>query len=217
MNYWLPIMKCYLHNDVEAIYNCAVCGRPICSSCETFVNGKSLCEECVMKATGGSETGKAEAPVPAAPVGQPVPPSLPAAQPSASGAPAAASAIPESPATPTALATPAAPIAPAAPGAVNAKEPILSALLSFFVLGGLGQIYNGQVKKGLCFIAIEFLCFIVIVAVTMPISVLTFGLGVFCCFPFFFLPLVWRVYSVYDAYTVAEQINRGEIVTDWFT
>jgi len=65
--------------------------------------------------------------------------------------------------------------------------------------------------------AIEILGIIVILTVTMPIAMVTFGLGVFCCFLFFFLPLVWRIYSVYDAYTVAEQINKGEIVTDWFS
>jgi len=203
-------MKCYLHDDVEAIYNCAVCGRPICSRCETFVNGKSLCEECVTKAIGGGETGKAESPASAAPIGQPVPPSLPAAQPSVSGAPTD-SIIPVAPATP------ATPIAPAASGAVKAKEPIISALLSFFILGGLGQVYNGQVKKGLSFIAIEILSIIVIFTVGITIGLVTFGVGIFCCLPFFFLPMVWRVYSLYDAYTVAEKINRGEIVTDWFS
>jgi TM2 domain-containing membrane protein YozV len=35
------------------------------------------------------------------------------------------------------------------------KDPIIAALLSFLIAGGLGQIYFGQTKKGLIIIAVS--------------------------------------------------------------
>lgn len=75
---------------------------------------------------------------------------------------------------------------------VNRKEPLLSLILSF-IIPGLGQIYNGQVKKGL---------------------VLLVGYILLCwtCIA----PLVIWLYCMYDGYTVAGSINRGECAPDWF-
>lgn len=124
--------------------------------------------------------------------------------------------------SPGAPVAPAAPSAPVTPGIVKIKEPILSALLSF-LLSGLGQIYNGQVKKGLCFLILDFVfafgLIFVIFGGSMIMGLLTFwagGLGMCCCFPFIFLPFLWRIYFMYDAYKDAVKINRGEIVQDWF-
>lgn len=125
--------------------------------------------------------------------------------------------------SPAAPSAPVAPVAPVAPTTVKIKEPILSALLSF-VLSGLGQIYNGQVKKGLCFLVLDFLFAIGLIFLifggSMIMGLLTFwagGLGMCCCFPFIFLPFLWRIYFMYDAYKVAVQINQGGIVQDWFS
>ncbi|WP_424356624.1 hypothetical protein [Methanocella sp. MCL-LM] len=76
---------------------------------------------------------------------------------------------------------------------VNRKEPILSVVLSFLV-PGLGQIYNGHVKKGI---------------------VLLIGYFLLCwtCL----VPLVIWLYGMYDGYKVAEAINRGEYQQDWFS
>jgi TM2 domain-containing membrane protein YozV len=143
--------------------------------------------------------------------------------------------------TPGSSDVPATPVAPASPGPQAAsaassgqcapcvqaggkiKEPVLSALLSF-LLSGLGQIYNGQVKKGLVFLVLDFLLAFGVVFLIFGGSIfmglITFwagGLGMCCCFPFVFLPFVWKVYFMYDAYRVAEQINRSETVIDWFS
>lgn len=69
----------------------------------------------------------------------------------------------------------------------TAKDPGLAAVLSFFY-SGLGQIYNGQIAKGLLLIVVQF---INILLVFVLIGLLTY-------------PLVW-IYGMYDAYTVAER------------
>jgi len=73
-----------------------------------------------------------------------------------------------------------------------AKNPGLAAVLSFF-FSGLGQIYNGQILKGLLFMAVQVVNFVLAVVV---IGLLT-GL------------VVW-VWAIVDAYASAELINaRG--------
>ena len=69
------------------------------------------------------------------------------------------------------------------------KNPGLAAVLSFFWMG-LGQIYNGQIAKGIAFIvfyAISWLLvFVVIGLLTTPILF---------------------IYGIYDAYKSAQKIN----------
>ncbi|MCG1009831.1 hypothetical protein J4760_07335 [Salinicoccus sp. ID82-1] len=62
---------------------------------------------------------------------------------------------------------------------------VLSALIN-----GLGQIYNGQILKG-----------IIIILIQMVNGALTFVLV-----GYIFLPIVW-IYAVIDAYRSAEKIN----------
>lgn len=69
------------------------------------------------------------------------------------------------------------------------KDPGLAAVLSFF-WAGLGQIYNGQLAKGLILVVVQAINF-----------ALLFVLIGFC-----FYPVVW-VWGMYDAYTTAERIN----------
>lgn len=68
------------------------------------------------------------------------------------------------------------------------KSPLLAALCSF-IFAGLGQVYNGDVTRG----------------------VLIF-LGTVIGSLFFIIPgcIVW-LYGIYDAYVTAEKMNRGEI------
>jgi TM2 domain-containing membrane protein YozV len=68
------------------------------------------------------------------------------------------------------------------------KEPVLSAVLNF-IFAGSGQVYNGELGKGILFL---------------------FGtvIGVFI---FFFPGLIIWIYGIYDAYTTAVKMNRGEI------
>ncbi len=79
------------------------------------------------------------------------------------------------------------------------KNPIIAALASLFICG-LGQIYNGQTMKGLMFLLLYILLWVV--AGFLVIAVVGF-----CLFP---LPIILLIYAVYDAYITAEKINRGE-------
>jgi len=71
------------------------------------------------------------------------------------------------------------------------KSPGLAAVLSFFFCG-LGQIYNGQILKGLIFLVAYFISwwmmYIVIGFITTPI--------------------LW-IWGIVDAYRVAQKINTA--------
>lgn len=69
------------------------------------------------------------------------------------------------------------------------KNPAIAALLSFMVVGA-GQVYNGEVEKGIIFFFIHVL-FVLLIFVLIGI-ILT--------------PLFW-IYVIYDAYKTAEKIN----------
>lgn len=69
------------------------------------------------------------------------------------------------------------------------KNPTLAAILSFLI-NGLGQIYNGEVVKGLVIIGVQ------IVNALLTTIIIGFVTG--------FIVFVW---SVYDAYKTAEKIN----------
>jgi TM2 domain-containing membrane protein YozV len=68
------------------------------------------------------------------------------------------------------------------------KSPGLAAVLSF-LFGGSGQVYNGDLAKGLAIL-----------------------LGQFFGTLFFLVPgiIIW-VFAIYDAYSTSKQMNRGEI------
>ncbi|NMB80139.1 MAG: zinc ribbon domain-containing protein [Methanomicrobiales archaeon] len=72
----------------------------------------------------------------------------------------------------------------------------LALVLSFLFLGS-GQVYNGQTGKGIGFLI---------------------GLILICWIPI--LPFLVWIYCLYDAYTTAQKMNRGEIPyaeTSWGT
>ncbi len=71
------------------------------------------------------------------------------------------------------------------------KNAGLAAVLSFLVCG-LGQIYNGQIGKGIALL------------VAAGIS----GLLCAVAIGFILLPVAW-IYGIYDAYRTAEEINKG--------
>ncbi len=70
------------------------------------------------------------------------------------------------------------------------KNPGLAAVLSFFWMG-LGQIYNGQIAKGVGFI--------VLYGASWLLMIVLIG--------FITTPLLW-LYGIWDAYKSAERINR---------
>ncbi|MBE1556978.1 TM2 domain-containing membrane protein YozV [Filibacter limicola] len=67
------------------------------------------------------------------------------------------------------------------------NNPGIAAVLSFF-WSGLGQIYNGQILKGLVLIVIQMIN----------------GLLMFVLIGFITYPIVW-IWGIYDAYKTAEQ------------
>lgn len=69
------------------------------------------------------------------------------------------------------------------------KNPGLAAVLSFFYMG-LGQIYNGQIHKGIAFL------------IAYSISWLLMNLWI----GYLTTPILW-FYGIYDAYKSAEKIN----------
>jgi TM2 domain-containing membrane protein YozV len=71
------------------------------------------------------------------------------------------------------------------------KNPGVAAVLSFFFTG-LGQIYNGQIGKGILFIILQ------IISIVLMFS----GIG------FITFPIIW-IWGMVDAYKTAEKINAS--------
>lgn len=71
------------------------------------------------------------------------------------------------------------------------KNPGLAAVLCFFY-AGLGQIYNGQIAKGIAFMVIQ--------AINIVLMFVLIGFLTYFAF--------W-VYGMYDAYQTAIKINSG--------
>jgi len=69
------------------------------------------------------------------------------------------------------------------------KSPGLAAVLSFFFCG-LGQIYNGQILKGLIFV----------------VTYLTSWWMMWIVIGFITTPIMW-IWGIVDAYRVAQKIN----------
>src|ERR1700735_3376890 len=76
-----------------------------------------------------------------------------------------------------------------------AKSPGLAAVLSFFICG-LGQIYNGQILKGLLLI--------VLYSVSIGLTFVLVG--------FITTPILW-IYGMIDAYRTAERMNFAATIT----
>jgi TM2 domain-containing membrane protein YozV len=75
------------------------------------------------------------------------------------------------------------------------KDAGVATLLSFF-LPGAGQLYNGQVGKGVTFL---------LVSIFINFPLMFVGIG-------FVTALVTWIWAMIDAHSSAEKINRGEIV-----
>ena len=74
------------------------------------------------------------------------------------------------------------------------KNAIIAAVLSLLLLGGVGQMYIGQMKKG-----------IILIVATVVLSCI--GIGVV-------IPILGAV----DAYMLADKLQKGEAIGDmqWF-
>ncbi len=75
------------------------------------------------------------------------------------------------------------------------KNPVVALILSLILLGGAGQLYLGQTKKG-----------IILMVVNLVLS-FCFGLGV----------ITW-VLGIIDAYMLADKLQKGQTIGDmqWF-
>lgn len=111
---------------------------------------------------------------------------------------------------------------PATVQVVTKKEPLLSLLLSLIgglltggLLLGLGQIYNGQIKKCIGILLIHVFMWVIIGVLYVLAGIITLGVGFICCLPILLLPLAFWLWVMYDAYTTAVKINNGEPVKDW--
>jgi len=71
------------------------------------------------------------------------------------------------------------------------KNPGVAAVLSFFYCG-LGQIYNGQILKGI----------VMLVAYSLSALMIYIVVGLITT------PILW-IWGMYDAYRTAERINRN--------
>lgn len=87
------------------------------------------------------------------------------------------------------------------PGATTYQQPVYhlknpgaAAVLSAFWVG-LGQIYNGEIVKGI----------ILMVAYTISVLLIYLIIGIVTT------PILW-IFGIYDAYNTAKKINAGEIV-----
>jgi len=76
----------------------------------------------------------------------------------------------------------------------QSKSPVLAGLLSFLLIG-MGQVYLGQVEKGLSMLS---------VALLLIMKVVLGPLG-----------LVLLIFSVLDAFFLARKIERGQPVRKW--
>lgn len=76
------------------------------------------------------------------------------------------------------------------------KNPIIAAILSFFLFGGVGQLYIGQQKKG------------IILIVAWLLGWCSFGL----------ITAVVTVLGTIDAFILADKLQKGESIGDmqWF-
>jgi len=70
------------------------------------------------------------------------------------------------------------------------KDPVIAAVLSLFLLGGVGQIYLGQQKKG-------------IILIVTSIVLYCIGMG-----------WVIQLVGAYDAYVIGNKLKAGQSVGD---
>ena len=80
-------------------------------------------------------------------------------------------------------------------GYIERKSEGIAAVLSFLFVG-LGQIYNGEIGKGILFIIVG--------VVILFTAIILIG--------FILYPIFW-IYNIYDAYDTAKKINAGLIKT----
>lgn len=77
------------------------------------------------------------------------------------------------------------------------KKSVVAAVVASAIFPGLGQIYDGEPRRGVLFIIIGALCL-------SPLL----GMGTIRNFALVLYPIFW-IYGVYNAYTTARDLNEG--------
>ncbi len=87
------------------------------------------------------------------------------------------------------------------------KNSGLAVILSFFIVG-LGQIYNGQIGKGLFMLVVYY---ILVVLAWSSIASISFGNGGLITAGLIAVPVVFVIWIIgmVDAYKSAEKINKN--------
>lgn len=81
------------------------------------------------------------------------------------------------------------------------KNPAL-ALIASFILCGVGQMYNGQILKGVIMLVVLFIAYLIAISGDEALWVLYI--------------ILW-LFGMYDAYTTAVKINNGAVVETFTT
>ena len=146
-------MTCYNHPGMGTVDVCGNCGKECCAACITLVSDRAVCRDCaiVLRSQQPPEPAemtpeRREHPEAKAPAVAPT--SLQAINvQSLVPVPAKSSAmVPAMPPSPQAVNDPGA-------GGRREKESLLSAALSL-ILPGVGQVFNGQIVKGVILAAV---------------------------------------------------------------
>ncbi|MBI2566548.1 MAG: hypothetical protein HYV63_05910 [Candidatus Schekmanbacteria bacterium] len=114
-------LGCFIHTRRPAVAMCTGCGSPVCEACRNKLAGRNFCDACAREAFRG---------IPAAGLQPPLSLQRGALQPESATPPSVAGS-PSGAARKTPI-----------------KDPFLAGLLSF-LMPGLGQVYNGQIGKGI--------------------------------------------------------------------
>lgn len=164
----LPSVSCSTHSSVAAAGVCVGCGNFYCRDCLVAHNGRNHCQKCLIRPNTPPPSPLNQQPYPYPQGGQPyqamLPPQYPYPQP------------------PTPYYQQG--YAPQLVPYVKRKDPGVALLLSFF-FPGLGQIYNGDVGKGIAFM-------------------IAFWLLIWV-----FIGVIFWVWAMADAYQTANSINMG--------
>lgn len=210
-------MTCNNHPGMGTAAVCGNCGKECCAACITLVGDVAVCRDCAIVLRSRQSPEPAER-TPEEPQPEVKAPAMQAHAELSTTLPAITEqSLVLVPVKPSAM-VPATPVSPPAvndPGAggPREKESLLSAALSL-ILPGAGQVFNGQIVKGVI-LAVLYLGSMAAILMLIVLAALYARSTCCFCLPAFILPLIVLVYAIYDAYDTAEKINNGQPVNDW--
>lgn len=87
------------------------------------------------------------------------------------------------------------------------KKSVKIAVVASFFIPGLGQIYNGEIIKGLIFVLIGIVLALISFALMIPALMAPVILGFVLLFGV--SDIVFWEYNIYDAYRTSKRMNAG--------